>query len=116
MRAWQVVRYGAPTDALEQRQVPEPEPGQGEILVRTTASVLNYNEVDGCHGRYLTINPPLPYTLGMECVGEVVAAGSAAEGWVGRRVTASGRGGTGAHADLVAGSTAMAFAAPDHAE
>jgi NADPH:quinone reductase-like Zn-dependent oxidoreductase len=114
MRAWQVVRHGRPTKALELVEVPDPEPGPGEILVRTTASVLNYNEVDGCHGRYLTIDPPLPYTLGMECVGEVVAAGPGAEGWVGRRVTASGRGGIGAHADLVAGSTAMAFDAPDH--
>ena len=58
---------------LEDR--PTPAPGPGEILVRTTASVLNYNEVDGCRGRYLTINPPIPYTLGMEFVGEVLAAG-----------------------------------------
>jgi NADPH2:quinone reductase len=79
MRAWQVTKYGAPSEALELRDVPPPEPGAGEILVQATASVLNYNEVDGCHGRYLTINPPLPYTLGMECVGEVVAAGAGAE-------------------------------------
>ncbi len=112
MRAWQVVRHGRPTEALALRDVPAPVPGPGEILVRTTASVLNYNEVDGCRGRYLTIDPPLPYTLGMECVGEVIGAGAGAEGWIGRRVTASGRGGIGAHADLVAGSTAMAFEAP----
>jgi len=113
MRAWQVVRHGKPTEALELRETAEPTPGPGEILVRTTASVLNYNEVDGCHGRYLTIDPELPYTLGMECVGEVVGAGAGAESWIGRRVTASGRGGIGAHADLVAGSTSMAFPAPD---
>jgi len=113
MRAWQVVRHGAPTQALELREVAEPAPGPGEILVRTAASVLNYNEVDGCHGRYLTIDPPLPYTLGMECVGLVVAAGPGAESWIGRRVTASGRGGIGAHADLVVGSTSMTFPAPD---
>lgn len=112
MRAWQVMRHGRPTEALELVDVPAPIPGPGEILVRTTASVLNYNEVDGCRGRYLTIDPPLPYTLGMECVGEVIGAGPGAEGWIGRRVTASGRGGIGAHADLVAGSTAMAFEAP----
>ncbi|MEZ5168795.1 MAG: hypothetical protein R2695_20785 [Acidimicrobiales bacterium] len=53
-----------------------------------TASVGNYNEVDGCHGRYLTIDPPLPYTLGMECVGEVIAAGPGAESWIGKRVVA----------------------------
>jgi NADPH2:quinone reductase len=113
MRAWQVTRYGRPTEALELVDLPDPSPGPGEILVRTSASVLNYNEVDGCHGRYLTINPPLPYTLGMECVGEVVGAGAGAEDWLGRRVTASGRGATGAHAELTVGPTAMAFEAPE---
>lgn len=112
-RAWQVVRHGRPSEALELvHDAPDPVPGPGEVLVRTTASVLNYNEVDGCRGRYLTIDPPLPYTLGMECVGEVVATGPGAEAWLGKRVTASGRGGTGAHADLVAGSASMTFEAP----
>ena len=104
--------FGRPTEALELRQVPDPSVGPGEVLVRTTASVLNFNEVDGCRGRYLTINPPLPYTLGMECVGEVVETGPGAEGWLGRRVTASGRGALGAHAELVACPTAMTFEAP----
>jgi NADPH:quinone reductase len=112
MRAWQVTKYGRPTEALELVDIPEPSPGTGEILVRTSTSVLNYNEADGCHGRYLTINPPLPYTLGMECVGEVVGAGTGAEDWLGRRVTASGSGGIGAHAELVVGPTTMAFEAP----
>ncbi len=113
MRAWQVTRYGRPSEALELVDVPEPAPGPGEIVVRTSASVLNYNEVDGCHGRYLTINPPLPYTLGMECVGEVVGAGVGAESWIGKRVTASGRGATGAHAEVAVGPTSMAFEAPE---
>lgn len=113
MRAWQVVRHGRPTEALTLRAAENPKPGPGEILVETTASVLNYNEVDGCHGRYLTIDPPLPYTLGMECVGRVVAAGAGAESWLGRRVTASGCGGIGAHADLAVCSTSMTFDAPD---
>jgi NADPH:quinone reductase len=112
MRAWQVTRYGAPTEALELLDVPDPELQPGEVLVRASASVLNYNEVDGCRGRYLTINPPLPYTLGMECVGEVVAAGPGADGWLGKRVNASGRGATGSHADLVACPTSMVFEAP----
>ncbi len=112
MRAWQVTRYGAPSEALDLIDVPDPVLEPGEVLVRPTASVLNYNEVDGCRGRYLTINPPLPYTLGMECVGEVIGAGPGAEGWIGRRVIASGRGATGAHAELVVGPTAMAFDAP----
>jgi NADPH2:quinone reductase len=113
MRAWQVTSYGRPTAALECRDVAAPTLGAGEVLVRTTASILNYNEVDGCHGRYLTINPPLPYTLGMECVGRVVETGPGAESWMGKRVTASGRGATGAHADLVAAGAAMTFEAPE---
>jgi NADPH:quinone reductase-like Zn-dependent oxidoreductase len=113
MRAWQVMRYGAPTEALDLVDVPDPELQPGEVLVRATASVLNYNEVDGCRGRYLTINPPLPYTLGMECVGEVVGAGEGVEHWLGKRVTASGRGATGSHAELVACPTSMVFEAPE---
>ncbi|HEX5265154.1 MAG TPA: hypothetical protein VFW24_00120, partial [Acidimicrobiales bacterium] len=60
MRAWRVQRYGSPTEALSLDDVPEPAPGPGQVLVRTVATVLNYNEVDGCRGRYLTVNPPLP--------------------------------------------------------
>jgi NADPH2:quinone reductase len=113
MRAWQVTRYGRPTEALELLETADPTPGAGEVLVQTTASVLNFNEVDGCHGHYLTVNPPLPYTLGMECVGQVVDAGSGAEWWIGKRVTASAQGAIGAHADLVVCPTAMAFEAPE---
>jgi NADPH2:quinone reductase len=112
MRAWRVVRYGRPTEALELTAIAHPLPGPGEILVCSSASVCNYNEVDGCHGRYLTINPPLPYTLGMEFVGEVIAAGEGAQSWVGRRVMGTGTGAVGAHAELVVGPVDMAFDVP----
>ena len=112
MRAWQVVRHGSPSEALELRDVEPATPGPGQLLVRARASVLNYNEVDGCHGRYLTINPPLPYTLGMECVGEVIAAGPGQEAWLGRQVTTSGFGAFGSHADMVLASAAMTFDIP----
>src|ERR1700737_3734872 len=113
MRAWQVMRYGRPTEALELADIPDPTPGPGEIIVRTTASVLNYNEVDGCHGRYLTINPPIPYTLGMEVVGEVEAAVPGLEGWLGRRVMATAVGAYGGHAEQVLVSADMTFDAPE---
>lgn len=112
MRAWQVVRNGKPSEALELVELPKPAPSPGQVLVETRASVCNYNEVDGCYGRYLTIAPPLPYTLGMECVGDVVAAGAGAESWIGKRVTTSGAGGIGAHAEWVVGDPGMTFEAP----
>jgi NADPH2:quinone reductase len=112
MRAWRVTRYGRPSEALQLHDVPVPQPGPDELLIRTAASVCNYNEVDGCHGRYVTINPPLPYTLGMECVGEVVATGAGAASWLGRRVMATATGGFGAHAEHVAAAVDMAFDVP----
>jgi len=113
MKAWQVVRHGPPADALELRTVPVPEPGPGQLRVATRATALNFNEVDGCYGRYLTVDPPLPYTLGMEVVGIVDAVGDASlEGWLGRRVTATGEGAIGAHAEFVLGPASMTFEAP----
>lgn len=113
MHAWRVVRAGAPSVALELHQVPVPEPGPREVLVRTSATVLNYNEVDGCRGRYLTVNPPMPYVLGMEVVGTVEACGPGAERWAGRRVMATARGAFGGHAEFVVGAMDSVFDAPD---
>jgi NADPH2:quinone reductase len=113
VRAWQVTKYGRPSDALELRQIDVPEPGPGEIRVRTAATACNFNEVDGCRGRYLTVNPPLPYTLGMEFVGQVEAAGPGAGSWLGRRVMGTATGAFGAHAEQAVGPSAMAFDVPE---
>lgn len=119
MEAWQVVRHGRPGLALELRRLPVPAPGPGQLRIATRASALNLNEVDGCWGRYRTIDPPLPYTLGMEAVGVVDAVGPPAragapglEPWLGRRVALTGAGATGAHAQAVIGDAAMAFESP----
>jgi len=113
VRAWQVVRHGRPRDALALAELPEPAPGPGQARVRVRTSVCNFNEVDGCHGRYRTIDPPLPYTLGMECAGVVDAVGAGAERWLGRRVTACAVGATGAHAECALVDPAMCFDAPE---
>src|SRR4051794_30860806 len=113
MRAWRVHRYGSPSEALALDELPEPDPGPGTVRVRSRATVLNYNEVDGCRGRYLTVNPPIPYTLGMEVLGVVDAAGPGAEAWIGRRVVATAQGAFGAHADAVVAPADMVFAAPE---
>jgi NADPH2:quinone reductase len=113
MKAWQVVRHGRPSEALRLEEVATPSPGPGQVRARVAATVCNLNEVDGCYGRYRTVDPPLPYTLGMEAVGIVEAAGSGAEAWVGRRVMICGSGATGAHAEAVVGDAAMLFDCPD---
>ena len=112
MRAWRVHRYGLPSEALRLDRIDVPEPGPGEVRVKTSAMALNYNEVDGCHGRYLTVNPPVPYTLGMEVTGTVDTAGPGAEGWVGRRVIACAKGAYGGYAECVIADAGMVFEAP----
>jgi len=113
MRAWRVHRFGAPSDALQIDEVDEPIPGHGQLVVRTATTPLNFNEVDGCFGRYRTVNPPLPYTLGMETVGEVIRTGAGYERWLGQRVVATAAGAFGAHAQQVLADADMTFGAPE---
>lgn len=112
MQAWRVHRYGDPATASRIDTVAEPEPGPGQVVVATRTTPLNFNEVDGCYGRYRTVDPPVPYTLGMEVVGEVVRAGDGAERWLGRRVMATATGAFGAHAEQVLADADMVFDAP----
>jgi NADPH2:quinone reductase len=94
-------------------EVDDPTPSPGELLVRTATTPLNFNEVDGCFGRYRTVDPPVPYTLGMEVVGEVIAAGEGGDHWLGHRVMATAVGAHGAHAELVLASADMTFDVPE---
>jgi NADPH2:quinone reductase len=113
IEAWRVHRHGRPTEALRLDTVDDPAAGPGQVVVRTAATALNFNEVDGCYGRYLTVDPPLPYTLGMEVVGEVVRVGDGAGDWLGRRVVATASGAFGAHAQEVVADVDMTFDAPE---
>lgn len=116
MKAWRVIRNARPTKALELVDIDRPEPGPGQVRAQVAASACNFNEVDGCYGRYKTVDPPLPYTLGMEAVGVIDAVGAGAESWLGRRVMLTGVGATGAHAEYVVGDQEMVFDCPDSLE
>jgi NADPH:quinone reductase-like Zn-dependent oxidoreductase len=76
------------SDVLGLEEVPDPEPGPGEVLVDVTASALNHLDVDVREG---TSRFPveLPHVLGVEPVGRIAALGDGVDGWrVGDRVTA----------------------------
>jgi NADPH2:quinone reductase len=113
VRAWRVHRFGDPASALQLDDVEEPTPGPDQVVVATATTPLNFNEVDGCYGRYRTVDPPLPYTLGMEVVGEVVRTGDGAEQWLGKRVVATAVGAHGAYAQQVLADSDMTFDAPE---
>jgi NADPH2:quinone reductase len=93
--------------------IEQPQPGPDELSVRVSCVTLNFNDLDGIHGRYKTVPVPVPYTPGMEILGRVEAAGAGAESWIGKRVVAIPSGAHGGYAEYVVAPAAMAFEMPD---
>jgi NADPH2:quinone reductase len=61
------------------REMPVPEPGPGQALVRVSAASVNFVDILLCQGKYqLKLEPP--FTPGMNLAGEVVALGDGARG------------------------------------
>ncbi|HET9425776.1 MAG TPA: NAD(P)H-quinone oxidoreductase [Gemmatimonadaceae bacterium] len=111
MRAVVITHAGGP-EALEIRDVPRPEPGPGEVLVRVRATALNRADVLQREGRYPAPAGAPPDIPGLELAGEVVANGSGATRWPsGARVF--GIVGGGAHAEYVTTSQDALAAIPD---
>jgi NADPH2:quinone reductase len=75
VKAWRVHELGAPADVLRLDDVPDPVPGDGELLVRVDACALNFPDVLLCLGRYQE-QPPLPFSPGLEVCGTVVGTGA----------------------------------------
>lgn len=87
MKAWQLQAFGRENLALN--DIPQPEPGAGEVLVRIAAVSLNYRDKLLYDGNY---NPhfEFPMTQVADAVGEVVELGSGASRFkVGDRVVTS---------------------------
>jgi len=73
-------------DVLQVEELPDPEPGPGEVLIDVTASALNHLDVDVREG-ISRFPVELPFVLGVEVVGRIAALGEGVEGWqVGERV------------------------------
>lgn len=68
-----VVRAAGGPEVLEHSDVPSPEPGDGELLVRVGAAGVNYIDTYQRSGIY---SVPLPTALGLEGAGEVLASNS----------------------------------------
>jgi len=72
-KAIRIHETGGP-DVMKWEQVPTPQPGPGEALIRHAAVGLNYIDVYFRTGLY---KAPLPATIGMEGAGTVVTVGEA---------------------------------------
>jgi NADPH2:quinone reductase len=113
MRALQVTRHGRPGEVLEVVEVEPPEPGPGQVRVRVAAGCLNWNDIDRCWGRRITVPVQPPFTLGMDVCGVVDAAGEGAGAWVGRRVVAITQMAQGGLAELAIAPADSVFEAPE---
>lgn len=72
MRAIQISSYDGP-DAVEFNEVPTPEAGEGQILIRVRASGVSFPELLQTRGLY-QFKPPFPFVPGSEVAGDVVSA------------------------------------------
>jgi NADPH:quinone reductase len=93
MHAIEVTETGGP-EVLRYVETPQPTPGHGELLIKTEASGVNFIDTYFRSGQYPR---PLPFILGSEVCGTVVALGEGVEAGgfaVGDRVvSASANGG-----------------------
>ncbi|WP_320069018.1 NAD(P)H-quinone oxidoreductase [Micromonospora sp. RTGN7] len=110
MRAITIPEPGGP-DALVWAEVPDPEPGPGEVIVDVRASAVNRADLLQRQGHY----PPPPGASaypGLECSGVVSAIGPDVTGWaVGQEVCALLAGG--GYAERVAVPAGQLLPVPD---
>ncbi|CAM3230611.1 quinone oxidoreductase family protein [Tsukamurella hominis] len=108
MRAITVSEHGGP-EVLTYGEVPDPVPGPGQVLVRTSAIGVNFIDTYFREGMYPTA---LPYVPGSEGSGTVVALG---EGVTNRAVgdVVAWCDGPGSYAELVTVPAERTVAVPD---
>ena len=82
MRALQYTAFGVPPEI---REVPIPEPGPGEVLVKTTAAGVCHSDEYFMSLPAEEFETPLPLTLGHEGAGIVARLGREVTGHQGRR-------------------------------
>jgi len=105
------VREPGDPDVLVWSEVPDPEPGPGEVVVDVVASAVNRADLMQRQGFY---PPPrgASEVIGLECSGRISALGEGVEGWrVGDEVCALLAGG--GYAEKVAVPAAQLLPAPE---
>ncbi|WP_246159344.1 NADPH:quinone oxidoreductase family protein [Nocardioides antri] len=108
-----MTELGEPAKVMQLREVPEPEPGPRQLVVRVLAAPANFPDALMCRGLY-QVKPDLPFTPGVELCGEVVAVGAEVEGFaLGDRVVGGGTMPYGGFAELALMDEPLTFPAPE---
>jgi NADPH2:quinone reductase len=98
MKALQVTSLSDDLSGVALTDVPAPERGPGEVLVRVHAASLNFPDLLMTKGAY-QFKPDLPFISGLECAGEVIEADADSSFKPGDRVMGGKK--TGAFAQVI---------------
>lgn len=94
MRSIRFTRFGEPAEVLQVEEMPRPEAGPGEALVRLRLASINPSDLLTVRGQYGRL-PHLPATPGLEGMGVIEAVGAGVHGLhAGQRVIPLGASGT----------------------
>jgi NADPH2:quinone reductase len=107
MRAVQIEMFGGP-EVLRLVELEQPEPGEGELLVKVTRAGVNFGDTHQRRNEYIAKHQ-LPVVLGGEVAGTVERAGGGFA--AGERVIALLR--TGGYAEYAVAPAARTFRIPD---
>ena len=79
MKAVRIHNFGPTEDVLQFEEVPMPEPGPGELLIKVEAASLNRADLGLRSGNYRVAPQDLPIIPGREFAGRVTKLGDACE-------------------------------------
>ncbi|WP_433501221.1 zinc-binding dehydrogenase [Sphaerimonospora sp. CA-214678] len=111
MRAVVMERFGGP-EVLRVREVEDPEPGPGQVLVAVEYAGITFVETQVRAGSGPWGRPPLPRIPGNGVGGRVVAVGSGVDPGLAGATVVSTTGGTGGYAELAVADAREAIALP----
>ena len=108
MHAIEVSETGGP-EVLRYVETTQPEPGQGEVLIKAEAIGVNFIDTYFRTGQYPR---PVPFVIGGEVCGRVAAVGDGVDGFsVGDRVVSASA--NGAYAEFCTAPAALTAKVPD---
>ncbi|MGI9106350.1 MAG: quinone oxidoreductase family protein [Pyrinomonadaceae bacterium] len=113
MKAVRIHEFGG-ADVLRVDEVEKPQPGAGEVLIKTAVAGVNYADTMLRSGTYF-FKPPLPFVPGFEVAGTIEAVGAGVVNLqAGQRVMASLQGG--GYAEYAVAPAGRVVPVPDNLE
>jgi len=85
-RAWRLVKFGEPKEAIKLQEMTWGEPSPGQVLIRDRTAGAGFPDAMMTAGHFPLVGDP-PFGLGEEAAGEVVAVAPGSRFAVGDQVT-----------------------------